>query len=229
VAGPDDAWVYVFDADESGKSEPPMVMQPSRRLEEMRHIIESRTGTTTFVTTGQVFVFQGKNHFLPTFFSSIAEPAALEAAPADVQTPATGNETGDLLKKMGAGEGRDGRRPRSAPPRDRRDAQAANSESPRLLREGLTITSRRGRVHRGLTGEIIYTTDNNASSRGGEPAMYLLPCLNLEAIQELLRTQGDKVALSLSGTVFVCNDRNYLLPTMYRIDPDVDGNVVAAP
>lgn len=230
VAGPEDAWVYVFDADESGKAEPPMVMQPSRRLEEMRHIVESRTGTTTFVTTGQVYVFEGKNHFLPTFFSAIAEPVAAGEAPAEGEATTGNKETDDLLKKMGAGEGRDARRARSAAaPRDRRDAPSSNADSPRLLREGLTISSRRGRVHRGLTGEVIYTTDNSAGSRGGEPPMVLLPCLNLETIQELLRTHGDKLALSMSGIVFVYNERNYLLPTMYRIDPDVDGNVVAAP
>lgn len=218
--------MYVFDADELGKAEPPMLMQPSRLLEEMRHIVESRRETTTFITTGQVFVYQGRNHFLPTYFSAVADVVPTpDAAPAGAAQGEPG-EADALLRSMGAGQDRVARRTR---PPGGPGARAETGDAPRLLREGLTLTSRRGRVHRGLTGEIIFTTDNSPGSRGGEPPMSLLPCLNLEAIEKLVRAHGERASISLSGTVMVYSERNYLLPTMYRVEPDMDGNVIAAP
>jgi hypothetical protein len=225
MESPEGKWVYVFDADASGNSEPPMVVMPGRRLEAMRDVLDARPGATTFITTGQVFVFSGQNYLLPTFFSVLAdevpEPAPAAAAQGDGANPTAEN----LLGGMGAGAGRTAKRPPRKVKKDNAPDQVISS----LLREGLTIASRRGRLSRTPTGEILFTTDNGSSSRGGEPAFVLLPCLNLEALEALVRTQGDRAAVSLSGTVYAYEQRNYLLPTLYKIEPDIDGNLVAAP
>lgn len=109
----------------------------------------------------------------------------------------------------------------------------------KLVREGTMLTSRLGRLLRGPAGELVFAPDNGVSAApagsgdaasGGEGNMQLgpmrlIPCLNLQEMERL--TQAHPVALEfkVSGQVFVYDGKNYLLPTMYLIEVDRDGNV----
>lgn len=66
--------VFVFDADESGESEPPMIILPNLRTMEMRRVITSRAEGVTFLVNGQVFVYHGRNYLLPEYFRTAATP-----------------------------------------------------------------------------------------------------------------------------------------------------------
>lgn len=258
-------WFYVFDRDAQGLAEPPMVMQPSVRLREMQRLVTTSQNTITFSTTGQVFVYQGRNYFLPTYFgvmSAEAPPASMttgEAAPAgQAQAGARGSAPAaaavdpsvqQLLDEMKSGPApivRPAPPPATSAPRaggaspDPAGAPAgkADPENQSLLREGLAIVSRRGRIERSGSGGLVFMTDNGAAGGVGvaggagvgtnDPPLHLMPCLNLEAIETLLQTRGERLMFVMSGRVLAFDDKNYLLPTFYRIEPDREGNIVPA-
>ncbi|MBL8745004.1 MAG: hypothetical protein JNK58_01470 [Phycisphaerae bacterium] len=215
------AWVYVFDADAEGNAEPPMVMLPCRRLREMQQSMELQSKTVTFQTTGQVFVYDGRNYLLPTYFGVAAteqvEPAASEttAAGADSRDP----KAGDLLREMSA-------RPR---PMARTGIAESGSEASAPMREGITIVSRRGRVVRD-GGELRFVTDSGPEiTDRPEPAMVLMPCMNLGMLENVANRRGERAAVVMSGRVFAYEGRNYLLPTFFVEEIDREGNLTAAP
>lgn len=57
--------------------------------------------------------------------------------------------------------------------------------------------------------------------------MRIIPCLNLQEMERLTQTHAVALEFKVSGQVFVYDGRNYLLPTMYLIEADRDGNVTA--
>ncbi len=132
------------------------------------------------------------------------------------------------------------------------NAPAGNAK---LIREGAMLASRRGRLLRGPMGELIFAPDNGtglstppprAAPSPGDPQnpesapapgspdaeaaastvpMRLLPCLNLQEMERLTQAHAVPLEFKVSGQVFVYDGKNYLLPTMYLIEADRDGNV----
>lgn len=213
------AWVFVFDSDASGESEPPMLVLPCRRLREMQHALELQNRPLTFQATGQVFAYDGRNYFLPSFFTVAAterppEPAPPPPTSADSRDP----QAGDLLREM------------AAPPRRPLTAQRATidagAEPAAALREGLFIASRRGRLVRD-GGRLLFSADNGPDpSAKSDPAFILLPCQNLESLERLAQRRGEKAIITMSGRIFAYEGRNYLLPTFFVEERDREGNLV---
>jgi hypothetical protein len=87
----------------------------------------------------------------------------------------------------------------------------------KLVREGTFITARRGRMTRSVTGEMLFTFDGDARGRS-EPAMVLMPCMNLQGMERIVERAGESITFTLSGQVFVYRGRNYLLPTLYQVN-----------
>lgn len=221
------AWVYVFDKDGQGNAEPPMVMLPCRRLREMQQALELRARTLTFQTTGQVFAYEGRNYFLPTFFGVIAAERIALPTEAEAAAPASRDPSGaDLVREMSGGA-----RPAVTPRANGGNGRADTSAEPMAsLREGITIVSRRGRVVRDA-GQLSFVTDNDASTRGAgkpEPALALMPCMNLEAIERIVDRRGDRAVLTMSGRIFAYEGRNHLLPTFFVEEADREGNLIPA-
>jgi len=227
-------WVFVFDRDAQGKAEPPMIMQPCLRLTEMERLVASRDETVTFRVSGMALVYRGRNYLIPTVFTTVASDD-LTTEPAGTQPQATPDEPGssddprveDLLREMR----REGA-PRRTRPVDEAPARSSTSDgaSTTLLREGFTIIGKRGRVHRGAGGWWTFSPDTgvNESSVDDVP-LRLLPCLNLEDLERFNAEFGDALVYTVSGPVFVYRDRNYLLPTLFRLEPDREGNLMPAP
>jgi hypothetical protein len=229
-------WLYVFDADAQGEAEPAMVLLPCLRLMEMERLVSAKQETVTFQISGQVTAYQGRNYLLVTYFTTLASeelrpapaaPATEHAAPG---APASKDPSvRELIDR--------------AKPDDRRTASKSGAPAPkggaapgapgepaaengRMLREGLTVASRRGRIQRGVGGAWVFMPDNGAGKTdSADPAMILQPCLNLERIEKLIGDRGDRITLSVSGQVFAYQSRNYLLPTVYRVEPDREGNL----
>lgn len=236
VAGDGGAWVYIFDADARGKSEPPMILQPCIRLTEMRRLAEDKKETITFSISGQVFVYDGRNYLLPTHFTTVSAEDARSreldapegAAPAStIREGAVQSDdprAADLLREIQKeAEPGVGARPRIP-------SSAAGAAPTSLLREGLTVVQRRGRVER-IGGSWVFLTDNGAQQRdetGADAPLRLSPCLILQEIERLVRERGERQAMSLSGQVFVYEDRNYLIPTVFQLEPDREGNLIPA-
>lgn len=87
----------------------------------------------------------------------------------------------------------------------------------RLLRENTFITQRRGRMTRSMTNDWVFTMDADAKGKG-EPAMVLMPCMNLQNMEKTVERAGEGTSFTVSGTVYVYKGRNYLLPTMYVVN-----------
>ncbi|HYE03674.1 MAG TPA: hypothetical protein VD963_10620 [Phycisphaerales bacterium] len=60
-------WVFVFDSGPRGRTEPPMVLMPSRTLEEMERLAGGQGEAAILTVSGQVFVYKGQNYLLPSF------------------------------------------------------------------------------------------------------------------------------------------------------------------
>lgn len=88
----------------------------------------------------------------------------------------------------------------------------------RLLRENTFITQRRGRMTRSMTNEWVFTMDADAKGARAEPAMVLMPCLNLQNMEKAVERSGEGTNFTISGTVYVYKGRNYLLPSMFVVN-----------
>lgn len=229
----DSTWVFVFDPDAQGESEPPMIMQPCLRLTEMERLVASRDETVTFRVSGMALVYRGRNYLIPTVFTTVAAEdleterpeSKVDSAP-DAPAPGEDPRVEDLL-----GEMRRESTPRRTRPAEEPAPRAAPGESAStLLREGLTIIGKRGRVHRGGGGWWTFSPDTGANEPSPEDIpLRLLHCLNLEDLERLNAEFGDTLVYSVSGPVFVYRDRNYLLPTLFRLEPDREGNLMPSP
>lgn len=89
------------------------------------------------------------------------------------------------------------------------------------LPEGKLITSMRGRVTRTGEGELAFSRDGDSDSPSGGP-MVLLPCQTLQSIEELTAWRGESLLLEVSGRAFEFENRRYLLPTMFVVQPPTD-------
>lgn len=61
-------WVYTFDSDAQGQSDPPMILMPCLNLMAMERLAERGGDALTFSVSGQVFVYHGKNYLLPSLY-----------------------------------------------------------------------------------------------------------------------------------------------------------------
>ncbi len=178
-----------------------------------------------------IFVYRARNYLLPTYFVTVdvselapsttdglaaRAPAAMGADPS----------VGELLRNVRRGEHDETRTPRGMAGVGGGDRRSGDSAP---LREGLTLISRVGRVHADRDGRWVFAMDNGPSTAGRADApLTLSPCLNLMEIERVLDQYGHQVRFSLSGTVFVYEGANYLIPTLYRIEMDREGNTIAA-
>lgn len=97
-------------------------------------------------------------------------------------------------------------------------SEAAKEAPAENLPEGKLITSMRGRVTRTGEGELAFSRDGDSDSPGGG-AMVLLPCQTLQSLEELTAWRGETLVLEVSGRVFEFENRRYLLPTMFVVQP----------
>ena len=60
--------LFVFEADSESALEPPMILMPCARLQDMEDYVHKRGDRVVFLISGQVFVYRGFNYVLPTMF-----------------------------------------------------------------------------------------------------------------------------------------------------------------
>jgi len=220
-------WVMDFAPDaETGDRLNSMILQRGMTLSAMTQIIRAHDESIAFAVSGQVFVYRGRNYLLPTRFAIATDvgqrPANEDAEPAPpVPEPIPGmddeddgSSVEDLLERVERAPGQDGDMP-----------VAPQIGAAATLREGQMIAQSRGRV---LTdgADLVFTPDSDADSAGGElPPLRLMPCLNLERLEQLRKDWGDRLIVTMSGRVFVTEGQPLLLPTMYVVELDRAGNL----
>jgi len=65
-AAGDGGHLFAFDADSADAPEPPMILMPCMMLQNMEQFVQERGDKIVFILSGQVFVYHGANHLLPT-------------------------------------------------------------------------------------------------------------------------------------------------------------------
>lgn len=62
------AWMFVFDADATGLSDPPLTLMPCLLLERIERYARQAGPTAAILISGQVSVFEGRGYLLPSAF-----------------------------------------------------------------------------------------------------------------------------------------------------------------
>lgn len=84
-----------------------------------------------------------------------------------------------------------------------------------LIREGAFLVDRRTVIIEAPTGEFIAVFGTAPES---DPPMVLLPGRTLSGIEQLMRASPSRISATISGEVTAYEGRNYLMPTLYRLE-----------
>ncbi|CAE7826336.1 unnamed protein product [Symbiodinium necroappetens] len=204
--------VFVFDEDENGFAPAPMIVMPSVRLMEMERVLSTRDSVVTFLITGEVFVYKGRNYLNPERFSTLAiEQEKQDEAAAQQTQVRGGDDVEGLIDSLRAQA-------------EHEEAQASRGTARRgFARDGELIVSKLGRMRRSTLGGWEFVPENDADdmgpgARAGDDApLTLLPCRLLESMEQHIGDTDRGGVFVLSGTVHAYAGESYLLPTMYRL------------
>ncbi|MCC6321017.1 MAG: hypothetical protein IT438_06205 [Phycisphaerales bacterium] len=250
VKGKSGRWFFVFDADERGRTLPPMVVLPSFHLTAMERATEHTQPGTRMLVTGLVTSYRDLNYLLPTapplavrVDSATAAPVAPPpppTAPAATDAPpappsgASEPSIDEIVKRLdkavsstpSGGAAIPLRTAMATTPAGPGPSTAEQPPAPPTappLSIG-SIATRRGRVMRGADGALNFTFDAGSSDLGREAAtvMTLQPCLALAAIESLAERAGEGATYTVSGDVTTYRDRNYLLIRSYKANRVTD-------
>ena len=108
----------------------------------------------------------------------------------------------------------------AADPRVVGTAPGGAARRPTLLREGEFLINRRGRVKRAPDGTQMLFIFDADSKDSPEAPMVLMPCRELQTMEDVVADRGDRVVFLLTGQVFVYRGANYLLPTKWTLQFD---------
>ena len=223
-------WQFTFEDAPDAPALAPMTLHPCQRLAEIVRIVEARPERVILTISGRIFVYAGHNFLLPTVFATATQqneatteeakkPAA--SGPIDAANPSLEELVAEVDQATRPVEN-----PRTAAP----SSAPSSDGAPRLRREGTAIVSQSGRLSRGGRN-WVFTIDNDADTTPGAEEvapLELLPCLNLSEMERLFERHGNNLRFTISGAVYTFKERNMLLPTMYVIDIDRDGNLTSA-
>jgi hypothetical protein len=225
------AWAFVFQKDAAGNAERPMILVPSSNLSRMEHLAADRAEGMSFLLTGQVFAYLGRNYILPTrppvlvmsdrgAVAPDAPDTSATAPPAMTRSGRTDPEVDQLLKEL---ESQREAPPAilTSPPMTR--APDAGSRAPDPVPEGAMISRRRGRLVRQPDGETAFVIDTDAdTSAAADPPYTLVPCLTRERMENQAARMAEVMIFEVSGRVLAYQGRNYLIPTMFQAYPSSD-------
>lgn len=226
------AWVFIpetnaDDQTSTGRAPLRLLVLPSTPLEQMQRTVESTDLNVLFRLNARVYAFDGRNYILPIGAAQLdryseaapanGDEAATETGDAGGANPPEGDQSAtDIMQSM-----------RESVPLPRalegvpetNGNEAGGGGGRAMIDENTIIVNRRGRIRRNDNGAFVFIFD--ADSTGlADPPMTLLPCLLLERLQTQFRRGGNETTMLISGNVYAYRGRNFLLPTVYRIERD---------
>lgn len=205
-------WQFTIDREDPKHPAYELALLPCQLMADMLRITEGMSRQqVVFEATGQVFVYRGRNFFLPTHAPHVVGIAKPTAAPPPQQRPDEGSDTDSaeaILRNLQQAVGEVARNPAVG--------GGAATGKVELIPEGTQVVARRGRMSRGPRGTWWFTFDADVDGLV-DPPMVLLPCLLRERMERYAERSGGRAAMLLSGRVFQYEDRNYILPTMFQI------------
>lgn len=187
-------------------------------------------GSLLFEVSGQVFRSKGLNYFLPLVFRAapgeadrVGEAAPLEPEAEPEPAPPLLNRTADevavedLIRELEAATSASA------------TGRAAEGGGPVTLeREGGVVTLRRCRLTRGPAGVFMVTFDTGVEDELSSAPMGLLPCELSDKMERIAARRGEHVTMTVSGRVFLYGRENYLLPTMFSVNPSGERGLSSA-
>ena len=225
-------WRAAVAASEPGQPARMLTLLPCARLTEIqRHLESASSPSARFELSGEVFVFRGQNYLLPTHAPMIesegpltdqtsSQSAATQPDPGAMKESKQSSDDSaqSILRELDRAAGPRTRNPGTAPrpTAERSPATGLVKVSAKVMREGTSITNRRGKISRDGSGAWLFIFDADASGQS-DPPVKLLPCLLLERIEDHARKQGNNAPALLNGVTYVYGGQNYLLPTVFRI------------
>lgn len=214
-------WILVFHPGETGRTLAPMILLPApamARLEELSEQVGVETNPVV-VVSGQVFLYQGRMHLLPTVISK-----ATVSEPAHGATPGTGDapdapaileddpSVKALIRDLESARSRQ-RALEALPP-----TAGEGEDGSELAPVDTFLLRQSGRVVRD-TGVWTFHPDNDVESLSGRP-LVLMPCQNLSRIEQLASSQGSSIKFIVSGRVLSYKGVAFLIPTLYQVARD---------
>jgi hypothetical protein len=72
------AWQFIFDADASGRTDPPLTLMPCQLLHRIESYARRAGSNAPVLVSGRVYVYGGRNYLLPTVFQIPRERSELK-------------------------------------------------------------------------------------------------------------------------------------------------------
>lgn len=215
--------VYVFHPEipEGSSERRELILLPSRGLEDLVRI-ETVSGAASspaladrdFEVSGRVLVYRGRNFLLP---EAIVPQFRLDPSgdrSGRAPDPVVGDEAegdDDLADRLERRlEERIGAVPRSL------DFEEAEPVVDAKIDAGTRFVDRRGRIARDPASGVWRFILAGDGSGADVPSVVLLPCLELERLERLVREADVRSDVLLSGRISTFQGRVYLLPTLVR-------------
>ena len=219
-------WRFTIDSEDPKHPSYELSFLPCTLMADMRQITQSMSNQQVkFETTGQVFVYHGRNFFLPAHAPRVVEVQQKSSksdmkstTSEDVDETDAANEIEDIAQQDDSAEAILRGLDQGVGPVVRSTGGEVKVQKAelKLTPEGTQIINRRGRMHRGVHGTWWFTFDADSSGLS-DPPMVILPCLLLERMERYAARSGAYTAMLLSGRVYEYEYRNYILPTMFQI------------
>jgi hypothetical protein len=213
----------LFHKDDAGKAERPMLLTPCANLSRMEHLAAQNPEDVSFLVSGQVYVYQGRNYFLLTLppvpvvnsVSGGGDDSALFEGPPEPSSR-DNPDTEDLLRELEAQRDT----PRSIGSIETAPTLLAGEARADPLPEGTIVSRRRGRLVRQGDGQtaLLMNTDADTDA-AADPPLTLAPSLVRERMEAQTSRAGEALVFEVSGRVLVYEGRNYLVPTMFLVYP----------
>jgi hypothetical protein len=204
------AWRFHIDPDDATAPGYVLTLLPCAMLEDMRHVLlQMPTERITFEVTGEVFVYRDGNFLLPTHAPAVV---AIETPPPpppsqdDEEVPAD-DSVDDIMRDLEQSVGGLPRRTTAVADAPRQAGAAG---------EGTVLLARRGQLARSRSGAWMFVFDADAEGLG-DPPMVMMPCLQLERLEEHVRKSGMNAPILITGRAFTFDRRSYLLPSLYTV------------
>ena len=214
---------FVFDKDKDGRSIPAMAMLPCTTLMRMEQIRDARSGEMRFAVSGQVFLKDGRNYLLPTFYKVNASKSPSPSAPPEtIQDDPAAQADPTVAALIGSLD--------TLTPASNNDAGSALAlPAGNLLPEGSFLKSRRGHIIRTSSGALALSVDNDADTADGPAApLVFLPSRALSLIERMLNEHGESSVFKVSGRVYIYRGQNFLLPAMVQLQLDTTSGLSSA-
>lgn len=214
-------WMFVSEPTATSGSSRTRLL-PSVSLEVMVRTARGSSRPVTFIVSGEMTVFQGRNHLLVRHVrrsraarvKPVEPPAVANPAPTKPSEPGSAVDVLSAMQQARPDEQPLQADPPTARSRQKRDALATVT----LIPEGTPIVRRPGRVI--LDGRSWAFAFESDSTEMPEPPMRVLANLNTELMVRAAEGAGAGQVFVVSGEVTLFEGENFLLPrvAMRRID-----------